>query len=375
MTLINLTVPGLYGEINLQDLLNSIYGSYKRHPYYIVAPRWVETSAGIKVLHYLCHSLNASGYNAYLVLTEGIHDGKPRVNGNLMTPILTQEIVDSHLLIGLNPITVITETMPKNPIKGTNTVRIIANHVGLLGGPSKYGENEMVFAYSKTLAKHYSQHFNEKEPPLIFLPAIDPREIKRSKKKKNHILVYAAKYRMFNGAPPKLSGMKTKEIFRDGPRAQSRKKVLEMISEARAVVSYENSSILTEAVLSGTPAFYIPSDFLPEEIASIELKNIGSNWGFDPNLISKLQKQTKNASEVYLDAIKKFKKYQIAKFIEITQNHANLNSKPQQIQLPQNKNLFAANHRLGLAIQIYKTHGFVHLARVVWNFVKRRIFN
>ena len=37
-----------------------------RRPYYIEAPPYRRTSAGIKVLHLLCHALNRIGEDAYV---------------------------------------------------------------------------------------------------------------------------------------------------------------------------------------------------------------------------------------------------------------------------------------------------------------------
>ena len=39
----------------------------RRHPYYIVAPGWTRTSAGIRVLHRLCHALNEAGERAFVL--------------------------------------------------------------------------------------------------------------------------------------------------------------------------------------------------------------------------------------------------------------------------------------------------------------------
>ena len=36
-------------------------------PYYIVSPPYTEKSAGVKVLHMLCHALNMSGQRAYII--------------------------------------------------------------------------------------------------------------------------------------------------------------------------------------------------------------------------------------------------------------------------------------------------------------------
>jgi hypothetical protein len=67
--------------------LESLYGS-SNHVYYIYSPRWISSSAGIRALHFLCHSINRMGHTAYLVLSEGSSGGLPRINPELQTPIL-----------------------------------------------------------------------------------------------------------------------------------------------------------------------------------------------------------------------------------------------------------------------------------------------
>ena len=61
-------------------------------PYYIVSPNFIQKSAGPRTLHYLCHTLNELGYEAYI--TSEI------CNPWLRTPKLTQEIKETHKKTG-----------------------------------------------------------------------------------------------------------------------------------------------------------------------------------------------------------------------------------------------------------------------------------
>ena len=64
------------------QILNKTYGMDSR-PYFVYTPRWINSSAGIKALHYLCHALNSNGQHDFIVLSESEHNGEPRVKPTL----------------------------------------------------------------------------------------------------------------------------------------------------------------------------------------------------------------------------------------------------------------------------------------------------
>jgi len=39
------------------------------HPYYVFAPPYLQTSGGVRAMHYLCHALNLLGCEAYVNTT------------------------------------------------------------------------------------------------------------------------------------------------------------------------------------------------------------------------------------------------------------------------------------------------------------------
>ena len=137
----------------------SVHGK-PRHPYYIFAPDYRETSSGVCVLHYLCHVLNLSGYEAYLTPCQ--------VNPKLRTPILTEELRRHHRSIGLTPIAVYPEVMDGNPIGAPIVARYILNREGFLTGRA-------IDAQKSDLLFYYTQDFrgNSESSNLLLLPVID----------------------------------------------------------------------------------------------------------------------------------------------------------------------------------------------------------
>ena len=352
------------------DSLAVIYGK-ATNPYFIYAPRWISSSAGIKALHYLCHSINMKGHKAYLVLTESPHQGEPRVNPHLLTPILTQEMSDSFFNAGITPIVIYSETIPGNPLQATCKVRYLMNYAGALGGLEKFDDDEYILAFSRKIAEHYSTLNNELVPDVLFLPPIDPREFSRQEEKKPYQVVYAGKYRSFVGKPPKVGNLPTVEIFRDGPRMQSRDQVKEILKNASVLYSFENSSIVTEAILSGTPVKFVENEFLGDVIAEVELGYGGiakSNSEID---LQSARESIDEGISQYLASIEQFSR-KLEEFIAKTQDKALYEGFVIPITVPVHGLIFS-KHRFGLARQIFKHQGIAQLIRVTYHFALRRL--
>ena len=350
--------------------LSDLYGQ-ESHPYFIYAPRWITSSAGIKALHFLCHSINMKGHKAYLVMAEAPHNGEPRINPHLNTPILSQEISDAYFRASINPVVIYSETVPGNPLGATYVVRYLMNFAGALGGLKQFPENENILAFSKKIAEDYASINKTVEPNVLFLPPIDPREFRKQNEKKPYQVVYAGKYRSFIGKPPKVGTLPTVEIFRDGPRMQNRFQVKEILKNATVTYSFENSSIVTESILSGTPARFVRNEFLGEVIAEVELGNGGMISGDSENDFEAARDsidigiaQYYRSTETYL--------VELDKFIDETQERATFEGYVQPITVPIHGLLFS-QHRFGLAKQILKHQGINTLIRVTFHFALRRL--
>jgi len=350
--------------------LNLLYGS-RQHPYYIYVPRWITSSAGIKAQHYLCHALNNLHQNAFLVFSEGMHDSVPRVNPHLKTPILTSEIAEAFMRAGIEPIAIYSETIPDNPLNANFVVRYLMNYAGVLGGKESFSDAQYVIAFSKKIAEDYASRNKVEVPSILFLPPIDPRDFNKVDSKSNLQLIYAGKYRSFVGKPPKIGRRESIEIFRDGPNMQSREEVIQLLQKAEIVYSFENSSITTEAVLSGTPAYFVPNEFLGEVIAEHEL-GLGGIVLEDSELgIERARKTISEGIENYYNQVDYFFS-SLQKFIEISQNKVAEIEVLSEINLPNQEKLINA-HRIKLAIQILRTKGFLTLLRVTYHFILRRL--
>ncbi len=356
--------------MNNEHPLDLVYGK-PSNPYFIYAPRWIDSSAGIKALHFLCHTLNSIGQRAYLAMTEPPHNGEPRINPNLLTPILTPEISDAYFRNQQTPIVIYSETVPGNPLGSTCVVRYLMNFAGALGGPSIFDENEYIISFSQKISHHYAKLNSVPKPSILFIPPIDPREFSKQTEKLPYQVVYAGKYRSFIGKPPKVGYLNSVEIFRDGPRMQTRAQVKEILKNAEVLFSFENSSIVTEAILSGTPAHFVPNEFLGEIIAEAELGQGGVSKSADPQDIARARKTINQGISQYYQKASDFL-VDIQEFVLKTQQLAKCEGFRIPIMVPNHLH-FINQHRIGLARQILKSQGLLTLFRVTYHFAMRRL--
>jgi hypothetical protein len=340
-------------------------------PYYIYAPRWIDSSAGIKVLHYLCHALNQIGHEAYLVLSDPYIKSEPRINGSLNTPILTQEQAKMHVTRGRNPIVIYSETVKGNPLKSENVVRYLLNYSGALGGNEIFSEKELIISFSKNIATDYAEKSGDTESKILFLPPVDLSQFRFNAVKKPFQLVYAGKYRSFVGSPPKVGNLPSVEIYRDGRDMQTRQEVRDLLSEATVLYCFENSSIITESILSGTPVLLVPNSFLGNLIAEHELGWGGIRLADDEDALFKARDSILEGIESYSASVKSFW-ISLEEFIEQSQGKFVPNSFGNGIEMKDSRLMFLG-HKINLARQIFHSKGTRILIRMTMHYFKRRI--
>ena len=258
------------------SLNNEIFPKSKRNPYYIYASPYARTSAGIKVLHLLCHSLNKIGESAF-VTTE-------TVNPELLTPVLSKEIVDYHFQNGMTPIVIYPEIVFGNPMNARVVVRYLLNFPGLISGPTSYNESDICFGYSSELIETQQSKFKQN---VLFLPASDTAIFNNleNSQTRSGACFYAGKYRDVHGGALKSETQGAVEIF--GPNHKTEKpqtppEVAAIFRSSKIFYSYENTALAMEAVLCGCPAVFLPNEFLTSQIGTSQSGKFGIAWGDDP---------------------------------------------------------------------------------------------
>ena len=259
--------------------------SVPRRPYYIDAPAYRRTSAGIRVLHLLCHALNSIGEEAYLYPTE--------TNPALNTPLVTPELIERHKAASREPIVVYPEVVPGNPRKAASVVRYVLNRAGLLGGDSVYADTELIFGFGLNALPDGAAPQN-----ILFLPPIDTAIFNNQDNPYDHqrsgTLLYPGRHQAALSQYPQLAAEATLITY---SWPESHEALAELLRRSEVVYCFESTAIAAEAALCGCPAVILPSPFFngvalseaeigrngialndsPEEVAFAQ-RTVGKMW-------------------------------------------------------------------------------------------------
>jgi O-antigen biosynthesis protein len=188
--------------------------------WFIVSPPYRHTSAGIRVMHRLCHKLNALGENAYI--------STPKIEGTWNTPFKKSPEIDD--------IVVYPEITCSNPLNAKYVVRYVLYYPGFNGGDKKYNNSELVI--------YYDEKYRIGPGPVIWISPVNEEMFYNTGEKKTIDLVFIGKGDR-SSAPWPMSAI---EITSNWPK--SRYETIELIRKAKAIYSYDiHTSVLIEAYL------------------------------------------------------------------------------------------------------------------------------
>jgi tetratricopeptide (TPR) repeat protein len=284
------------------------------HPYYIFAPDYCENSAGIQVLHYLCHTLNIRGLDAYIIYAK-------KFNPDTRTPSLTPEITERHTQEGKIPITVYPETIDGNPLQAPLCVRYMLNRKGVARGNSlDAGEDDLFFWYSPAFTDEKDENFHYLTVPVYDLEMFHPDpEIKRTK-----TLLYVNRIPEekidFSLLPKSIEILSNR---RPVPLVELAKK----LQAAKYLYSFERSGTCALSILCGCPVIYLTHPgyekyaATPKALATLESSGCASSD--TPEALEQAQKTLPRLREIFIREHEKFWS-QLDYFIQATQERARL---------------------------------------------------
>jgi len=301
-------------EINSIDL---IYPD-PSYPYYIVAPPYTRFSAGVRVLHLLCHTINRRGKVARIVSLPGISGFDTYTSPDLMTPLLDDRTRKDHFDRGLTPIMVYPEVIAGNPFKSNCVVRFLGNFPGLLGGDIEFNGDELCFSYSQALAAHTRSPEN-----VLFMPVSDVKVFRPPAEDilRQGTCFYADKYKTVHKGELFDITNNSFEITRGLPTSPTPQEIAYIFQHSELFYVYENTALATEAILCGCPVVFLPNPHLTAVIASEEVGQDGYAWGTDAIAIERAKATVKQGAENYLRRFSIYWK-DLDRFIEVTQKHA-----------------------------------------------------
>lgn len=287
--------------------------SQRPHPYYIVCPPYVRTSAGIKSMHLLGHHLVEAGQEAY------IH--APWINPDLKAPRLTPQIVKRHESEGLTPIVMYSESLWGNPLNAACVIRYVGNFLGLLGGPPEFPPDQLMVWHSKDLAE---AHGDTEDPLILSVPTTDTSIFHLPKEEGPRPLTcyYASKFKHWHHANTEDYFQLPEgciEITRDMPDSQTPQEIAEIFQNSAVFYAFENTSLSLEALLCGCKVQLIPNLHFSKPLHVEPFGMDGMAWGLS-------QKENQRASETACQIPKKFGAWKehfrsaLERFIKVSQS-------------------------------------------------------
>lgn len=280
-------------------------------PYYIVALDYIQQSAGIRALHYLCHALNESGAEAY-VTCQGVVP-------HLRTPVLDERIMGLHHQAGRRPIVVYPEIVSGDPFAmGGVVVRWLLNQPGHIGGDTAFPESDLIFAYNPIYLPRGMQG------RILHIPTCDisifNNEDNPNDKKRNLTCYYAHKYLASGG---KLTEHVQNAASLGKEVKLSHTEIAEILKRSKVLYVYEPTALITEALLCGCPVAIVETDYWRQNQPGLQCPpESGMTFDLSPEGISNAAAHAENYREYYEAHFLKESWLQLDRFINYTQNVA-----------------------------------------------------
>jgi hypothetical protein len=236
--------------------------------YYIYAPRYVPTSAGIRALYILARELRNAGYPAWIV-TYAEHEQ------NQLPPEMADMVLDYETAIthDFSPIVVYPETLHGNPLRAQAVVRYVMNVPGLLGGPDAFGPTDCIYAFSETIAEKIGL-----PDWSLFMALVDETRFVPADVDKTLTCIYASKYRNVHSGTLDLPEGAI-EISRDLQNSPDQNQLLDLLQRAKRLYIYENTALAIEAALCNCVVIFVPNPYLEFSIGALDHGNAGMAWG------------------------------------------------------------------------------------------------
>ena len=317
------------------DLLNVDSGlvPLKRNPYYLVVPRYIRTSAGIRVYHLLCHYLNLIGESAFVYIWP--HWEGEATNPDLLTPTVNRQIIKHHAFNNLDPIFLFSDTANLNLPQADIVVRLLGHYPNYLAPYLKMADVELQFSYSSLIASRSDSPEN-----VLFMPACDPSIFypPGENSPRSGTCYYAAKFKdVFNAS---VFGLPDGcfEIVRDKPWALSQSSLANLFRRSEALYCFEDSAIANEAAMCGCPVILMPNQHFIEPLAINELSWDGYAWGSDASEVDRAKATVSRSFDVDMDAVNRFPAA-LDTFVERTQAFARTRKQLRPLKAPEELNI------------------------------------
>lgn len=295
-----------------------------KNPYYIVAPAYTSKSAGISLLYKLCHLLNTKNCRAFIICRDAAMHEYPF---QYAAPLLSQNEAIQHINFRFNPIVVMPET-GFDKLHYPCTFRYLMNYIGIFPGEPKETDLEFqidkkyFWAFSTDIAKkHNIPHDKVLFTPIVetdifYRPQVEDRQGKAC---------YLGKYaELYSRKLPKKVDKSFYIFYRNKNigHTPEKEKYAEKLRMVEFLYVYENTSVITEALMCGCPVVCVPNQYCQfTENDMIGFYEIGLNGiaiGTNPKELERAKATVHLARERILTLMNQFEG-KIDYFIQETQ--------------------------------------------------------
>lgn len=245
-------------------------------PYFIIAPDYRESSAGVQVMHRLCHLINESGRQAWMV--------NCTVNPEWNTPTVSGTELRNYRLRGGLFIAIYPEVVSGNPHQAPVVVRYMLNREAAING-------NILQAGADDLFYWYRPEFAEKhvEPRILNIECYDLKLFCDEQRERTRDVLY------LNRVPESVVDFSTlpsdiQILSMRNPLALEQ--LADLLKTTRTLYSYESSGTTLLAVLCGCPVVALTAkgyEHYAINAATMEdLQGIGYCWDDRPTTLAQV---------------------------------------------------------------------------------------
>ena len=282
-------------------MVNRSYFLRMSSPYYVWAPRYNETSAGVVVLHLLCHSLNVSGQEAYLIIESSLRVDEC-VKKGLLTPILTRKILLQHQREKRQPVIIYPEVVMGNPLGASKIVRYYLNKPGFFTGAKHLNLNEFNLAYTSSMLNGYQEADH-----ILYLPLINTNLFCVPERPEKRVSGKVCYYLGRNRDAKRTSVLIKPDSVEITLKYPANKiELVKIFQECEYFISYQDSGLCLEATLCGCIAIILPNKDTESPLSEKETMMYGIAWGDSPGEIARAQATLGLVRNLYINRIDEF---------------------------------------------------------------------
>lgn len=278
-------------------------------PYFIVAPDYRDSSAGVQVMHRLCHMLNERGRQAWMLNCS--------VNPEWNTPTISGRELMAYRQRGGVFITIYPEVVSGNVHQAPVVVRYMLNREGVINGNSLDAHPDDIFFW-------FRPEFAEKtyQPRLLNLEFYDLELFKDDGREKNIDLLYLNRVPVscidFSTLPPGIEILSMQHPL-------TLQQLAEKLKCARTFYTFESSGTALLAILCGAPVVALSvkgyEKYALTEATLADNSAVGFCWDDRPETLHAMRQNLWQMREILLKR-REQTDVQIETLVQLTQQAA-----------------------------------------------------